>query len=206
MINDITALRFDVRLAKVCAAHKAPLVLMHSIGLPGEMPHIVGMPNTGALPHTGGITNTGKLENVMGLVSSNLKASIEIAEEMGCTQLLLDPGFGFGKSFTDNLRLMADLNSLCELGWPVLIGVSRKNSVGLTIAKDGIVPPPAERIFASLGVASVGVDSGACILRTHDVQPTVEFLKGRAITLQTAQTSVSYHTMSSIQPSNSKED
>lgn len=158
MINDITALRFDPDVAAVCAEFNAPLVLMHSVGMPGEMPQ------------------EATYGDVVERVREDLRAATLVAEKAGCSQLLLDPGFGFGKSVSDNLLLIRELNQLGELGWPVLIGVSRKNTLGRIISRGGDIPPPPERLFSGLGVTAVGVEAGASIVRTHDVRETVEFL------------------------------
>jgi dihydropteroate synthase len=179
LINDITALRFDPELASVCSKHNAPLALMHSVGLPGEMPH------------------TSSTDNLLRDVFVDLQTAIDTALNAGCAQLLVDPGFGFGKSLEGNLQLISNLKSLAPLGWPILVGVSRKNSLGQLIARDGVVPPPSERIIPGLALAGIAVDQGAVLVRTHDVLETTQFLSSIMQTRQTLEPFMPYHTVSS---------
>lgn len=169
MINDITALRFDPQLADLCAELEVPLVLMHSEGLPGAMPHV---------EHSS--------HNVIDRVRTALASAIQVAASRGCTQLILDPGFGFGKTKQDNLRMMAELEQFQPLGYPLLIGVSRKSSVGELLATDGVLPPPDKRLFGALGVTSVAVNRGATMVRTHDVRETAQFLNAMDATKRTS--------------------
>ena len=165
MLNDITALRFDPDMARVAAEWDVPLCLMHSVGMPGDMPH--------ARPD----------HDIVRTVSSELAAARDKARSAGVGTIILDPGFGFGKTVEDNLRLMAHIPSFTALGCPVLIGVSRKSSVGAALVPSGKTPPPpSERLFGSLGVTAVAVLGGACIVRTHDVRETVEFLRTLHVT------------------------
>lgn len=169
MINDITALRFDPQLADLCAELDVPLVLMHSEGLPGAMPHTYE-----------------STSNIIERVRTALASAIRVAASRGCTQLILDPGFGFGKTKQDNLRLMAELEHFQPLGYPILIGVSRKSSVGEMLATDGDLPTPEGRLFGALGVTAVAVNNGATIVRTHDVRETVQFIKAMDTTRRTS--------------------
>ncbi len=167
MINDITALRFDPDLAGVVSAADVPLILMHSVGNPGEMPHVT------------------KANDIVGLVLDELSQAREVAIESGCRQLLLDPGFGFGKSTPDNLRLIAEIPRLVALGSPVLIGVSRKSTIGELVGKGDDIAPPDQRLAGSLAVTGLGVIGGAAIVRTHDVAATFQFLSALDATMRT---------------------
>lgn len=162
MINDITALRFDPTLAAVAASAGVPLALMHSVGLPGDMPHTLNS------------------DDIIEDVRTGLAASIAVAREAGCTQLVLDPGFGFGKTTRDNLRLMGGIEQLVALGHPVLVGVSRKSSIAHASVGEGAdaaaLPTPNERLPGSLAATGVAVKHGASIVRTHDVAATRQFL------------------------------
>ena len=162
MINDITALRFDRALARVVASHGVPLALMHSVGMPGEMPHMVDSPN------------------IVAEVTADLTRAVSVAQEEGCEQLVLDPGFGFGKTTTGNLALMSGVGTLLSLGYPVLIGVSRKSSIAQAAAEEGTprdqLPPPSDRLAGSLAATGIAVQHGASIVRTHDVAATRQFL------------------------------
>ena len=172
MINDITALRFEPQLAEVCAAFNAPLVLMHSVGLPGDMPH--------------GLESSSPKEDIVKRVRTDLEVAINVGIQSGCRQLIVDPGFGFGKQTTENLRLIAELQEFQSLGYPLLIGVSRKSSVGEILSSDGKAPPPEDRVFGSLGITAVGLNGGASIVRTHDVRETSQFLMALDATRRTS--------------------
>ena len=167
MINDITALRFDPNLAAVVSAAEAPLILMHSVGNPGEMPHVA------------------EADDIVGLVLDQLTEAREIATESGCQQVILDPGFGFGKSTADNLRLIAEIPRLVALGSPVLIGVSRKSTIGELVGKGDDIAPPDQRLAGSLAVTGLAVTGGAAIVRTHDVAATFQFLSALDATMRT---------------------
>lgn len=158
LINDITALRFAPELAHVAAEFDAPLVLMHSVGSPGEMPH------------------TFVYRDVVEDVVSSLEQAINKAQRAGVNKIILDPGFGFGKTSGDNLRLLNEMDRLLELNRPVLIGISRKSTIGKVLGGPSEAAPVHERLFGSLGATAVSVFRGASIVRTHDVKETREFL------------------------------
>ncbi|HAY35940.1 MAG: dihydropteroate synthase [Rhodothermales bacterium] len=169
MINDITALRFDPSIATVCAQHQAPIALMHSVGMPGDMPHL--------MDH----------DNVVEEVISALSEAVAEARRKGCKHIVLDPGFGFGKSHTNNLMLISQLSKLKRLGCPILIGVSRKSTVGHVLANGGDTPPPLDRLFGSLAITSVGLQEGAMLVRTHDIRETANFLRVFGATRSTSE-------------------
>jgi len=159
MVNDITGLRLHPELADVAAAASAPMVLMHSAGTPGEMPHVIDH------------------EDVVEEVASSLAKSVDLAGDRGVRQIVVDPGFGFGKSVRDNMKLVGRLDRLHALGRPVLIGISRKSSIGTILGSRDHVVPVDERLFGSLGATAVAALRGAAIIRTHDVRETYEMLK-----------------------------
>lgn len=159
IINDITGLRLFPEMASVAASFNAPLILMHSIGTPGGLPQ----------EHRYG--------NVTSDVMSSLRMALSIAHEAGVQQLITDPGFGFGKTPEENMQLMNDVDKVLELGHPVLIGVSRKSTIGTYLGSKEAPAHVNQRLYGSLGVTAVAVMRGASIVRTHDVRPTVEFLK-----------------------------
>ncbi len=159
IINDITGLRLYPETAKIAHQLNAPLILMHSVGRPGEMPH-----------HTA-------YEDVVFTVKDSLKTSIEIGREAGLTQMITDPGFGFGKSPTENLKLLNHVDAFIGLGYPVLVGISRKSTIGIVIGGKKAPAAVESRLFGTLGATAIAVLKGASIVRTHDVQPTVEMLK-----------------------------
>lgn len=159
LLNDITGLRADPRLASLAATWDVPLALMHSVGNPGALVH------------------EGAYRDVVEEVMAALRASVLLAREAGARQLLVDPGFGFGKTVDENLRLVACTDRLGELGFPVLVGISRKSTIGAVLGTRTRPVPVEERLFGSLGATASAVLRGARVVRTHDVRPTVELLK-----------------------------
>lgn len=158
IINDVTGLRYTTETAAVAAEYGAPLVVMHSLGKPGDMP----------AKH--------EYADVVTEVAESLAASVERAEAEGVKQVVVDPGFGFGKSPRENLRLINEVQRLAGLARPILIGVSRKSTVGSYLGSPEAPAAVDDRLYGSLGLAALGVIRGASIVRAHDVRPTVEML------------------------------
>lgn len=96
---------------------------------------------------------------------------------IAASRLMLDPGIGFGKTVAQNFQLLAKQADLLRLGYPVLAGWSRKSSLGAALVENGQIPEPAERQAASIAAALLAVERGACVVRVHDVKPTVDALK-----------------------------
>jgi dihydropteroate synthase len=162
LINDVSALA-DPRLAAAAAGAGVPVVLMHSRGELTTM-------QTGI-----------RFEDVVGEVRSELAAALERAVAAGIdeSQVILDPGIGFGKTWEQNLALVARLGELAALGRPLLLGASRKSFLGKTAERRGRpLPPPAGRVAGSLAAVgwSARLPATAAILRVHDVAETVQFL------------------------------
>ncbi len=164
VVNDITGLRLGVGTARAAADFGAPLVVMHGAGATGQTAHE-------ATPD----------DDVVEAVLASLAQSVRRAEAEGVRDVVVDPGFGFGKAPADNLRLVDAVDRLAALGRPVLVGVSRKASVGVAIGRTGA--PPADRLFGGLGLAALAAVRGAAIVRTHDVAPTVDVLRAVAAAL-----------------------
>jgi len=159
IINDISGLRFDERLAEVAAKTNSGLILMH---LHGEFETMhKQMP----------------VENILREVSESLKWSVEKANVYGVRKenIALDVGIGFSKTFEQNLELIAKLNQICRefSGFPILIGTSRKSFIGKILGDVST----GERLQGSLASAAIAVWNGANIVRVHDVKATVEMLK-----------------------------
>ncbi len=150
IINDVTALRRDARVAEVARRRKLPLVLMHMRGEPSTMQ---------TAPFA---------RNVMLDVTAGLKKATVLARRAGVpkSQIVLDPGLGFGKSFDQNYEVIARLSELARLGYPLLIGPSRKGFIGRTLG--GI--PERERIFGTAAAVTASILHGAHIVRVHDVR------------------------------------
>ena len=157
MVNDVTALRGDPELAGVVADAGAYLCLMHMKGEPRSMQH------------------NPAYDDVVAEVTSFLEERLRAAVDAGVREerICLDPGIGFGKKVEHNMELLRRLDVVAQLGRPLLVGVSRKSSLGRILGD-----PDAVRgtLAASLGAAVSAFDHGATILRVHDVREHVEAL------------------------------
>jgi dihydropteroate synthase len=149
MINDISALAMDPRLGEVVAEAGVPIVLMHMKGRPKDMQED---------PH---------YESVVSEVAKFLRAAIARAEEYGILgeNVLIDPGIGFGKTCAHNLELLRRLKELRSLGYPVLLGTSRKSFIGRTLGL-----PVEDRVEGTAATVALAVASGVDIVRVHDVK------------------------------------
>jgi len=169
IVNDISGFSFDQAMPEVCARHRSGVVLMHTPARPGSLRW---SQETGA-----------ENEEAMSRVTGFLRRSVELATSHGIESIVIDPGLGFGKSVEENYRLLARLDELHELGWPVLAGLSRKSFLGQAIKRAGEeAPPPSERLFATISANTIALMNGANILRVHDVKAAVE---ARAVVLAT---------------------
>lgn len=155
MINDVTALRSDGAMEAV-AASKAAVVLMHMHGEPRSMQQAPAY------------------DDVVGEVHRFLTERVFACEMAGIDKrrLLIDPGFGFGKTLEHNLALLAQLRRFTTIGVPVLAGLSRKSSLGLITGRE-----VGDRLAASLAAHLLAVQNGALFVRVHDVAATVDALK-----------------------------
>jgi dihydropteroate synthase len=158
IINDISGLKNDPRIAEVAARHRVPLILMHLRGEPRTM-------------QVGGFAR-----DVMKDVLQGLRKSVSIARKAGVakSQIILDPGIGFGKSFSQNYELLQRLPQLAKLGYPLLVGTSRKGFLGATLARHGQPAPPEERIWGTAATVTASILHGAHIVRVHDVAEMVQ--------------------------------
>jgi dihydropteroate synthase len=157
MVNDVTALRGDPGLAEVVAEGGAYLCLMHMLGTPRTMQ---------ADP---------RYDDVAAEVAAFLEQRLAFAIDAGVPEELicLDPGIGFGKTAEQNFELVRRLDVLLALGRPVVIGFSRKSSLGRVLGDPQATTGP---LSASLAAAVSAYERGATILRVHDVRETVEAL------------------------------
>jgi dihydropteroate synthase len=153
IINDISGLRHDPRLAEVAARHGAALILMHMRGTPRTM-------QKGPFAR-----------DVLKDVVSGLRKSIATARKHGVprSQIVIDPGIGFGKSYAQNYELLANLPELAKLGYPVMVGTSRKGFLGATLNKNGKPAPSDQRLWGTAATVAASILNGAHIVRVHDV-------------------------------------
>jgi len=154
MVNDISGLRTDPRLAEVARCYRAPLVLMHIRGTPYDMQKIP------------------PAKNIWRDIETSLRRSVRLALRAGLrrTQLVIDPGIGFGKSVAQNLEIVRELRRLQKFKLPVLIGTSRKTFIGKALD----IPEPARRLWGTAATVTVAILNGAHIVRVHDVAEMVE--------------------------------
>ena len=166
VVNDVSGLREGVGTARAAADAGAPLVVMHAEGRIGEH------------AHTARSGDGGGPDDVVERVAASLEASVQRARHAGVADVIVDAGFGFGKTPAENLRLVAETDRLAaRLGCPVLVGASRKSTVGVVLGGAGAPRPVGERLFGSLGLAAVAALRGAAIVRVHDVAATVDLLR-----------------------------
>jgi len=153
IINDVSGLNNDPRIAEVAASGRVPLILMHMRGEPRTM-------------QKGGFAR-----DVLKDVVAGLRKSVSTARKAGVakSQIILDPGIGFGKSFAQNYELLEKLPQLAKLGYPLLVGTSRKGFLGATLARDGKPVPPEDRIGGTAATVTAAILNGAHIVRVHDV-------------------------------------
>ncbi len=173
IVNDISALRGDPLMAGLVAETGVGIVLMHMQGTPKTM------------------QKAPRYENVVEEVSGFLQERIQIAIADGIrpSQIILDPGFGFGKLQEHNLQLLAEFEAFAKLGYPLLAGVSRKQFIGNLVRQ-----PVHERGYGTAGAIAVAVLKGAHIIRVHDVRAMKDTV--------TVVSAISRHARSSVGGSN----
>jgi dihydropteroate synthase len=150
IINDISGLRFDPKLAQVAAESSAPLILGHIQGSPENMQ---------ADP---------QYASLMDEICNDLSYSINLALAAGVNRqrLVIDPGIGFGKTVQHNLLILKNLSDLSVLELPIMVGPSRKSFIGKILGLD-----PEERLEGTLAATALAIINGAQLIRTHDVEP-----------------------------------
>jgi len=155
MVNDVNALCADGALA-VCAEYDAPFCLMHKQGEPQTM------------------QDNPQYQDVVTEVSQYLAARADACIEAGISEknIIIDPGFGFGKSLENNLSLLREISHFCAMPYPVLVGISRKSMFGMLLGRD-----VEQRLVASTTAAAVAYQKGARFFRVHDVMQTCDALK-----------------------------
>jgi dihydropteroate synthase len=162
IVNDVSGFLWDSDMAPTCADLSCGVVLMHTRGRPDEWK---SQPNLAA-------------EDVLPLVRRELGDRLQTALHAGVAreQIVLDPGYGFGKRFDENYALLARQAELRELGQPLLAGVSRKSFLARTLRPlyGGADAPMEARLYSTLAATVAAILAGADIVRVHDVRPAVE--------------------------------
>lgn len=158
IVNDVSGFRWDAEMASTVSELNCGAVLMHMRGRPEEW------------------RNLPPAENVVQLVNRELKDWTEQAIAAGVQRerIVIDPGFGFGKSFDQNYPLVKHFDELQVLGFPLLAGASRKSFIGRTVGAGSKDVPPRDRLFGTLASETALILKGAHIIRTHDVRASVE--------------------------------
>jgi dihydropteroate synthase len=158
-------LRADPALAGVAAKSNAPVILMHNRSNPAsvEVRAQLGNAYIGA-----------EYDDLLVDVKRELMDSVRLAQQAGVPdeRIILDPGIGFGKTVTHNLELIRRLDEIRSLGYPVLLGASRKSFIGFTLDL-----PADQRVEGTAAAICVGITRGADIIRVHDVEPMVRVAK-----------------------------
>jgi len=168
IINDVSGLKHDPGIAAVAAEQGAALILMHMRGEPQTM------------------QKTPFARDVLRDVMHGLRHSVAIARKAGVAkwQIILDPGIGFGKSYAQNYEILQKLPQLAKLGFPLLVGASRKGFLGATLAREGQPAPPKERIWGTAATVAASILNGAHIVRVHDVAEMVQVARVTDCVLQ----------------------
>lgn len=166
IVNDVSGLRWDSAMAATVAELECGLVMMHTRGLPMEWRKLPPEPK------------------IVELVKRELVERVNAAKQAGITsaRIVLDPGFGFGKNFEENIPMLARFEEFAELGFPLLAGTSRKSFLGRVVAKRmaeltgeiGGEAAPSDRLNATMASTVIAVMKGAHVVRVHDVRAAIE--------------------------------
>jgi len=162
IVNDVSALRADPRLATIARQARAPVILMHMRGTPRTM-------QQGPFAR-----------NVIRDVMAGLGAALERARRAGLrkSQILIDPGIGFGKTHAQNFELLSQLPALARLGCAIVVGPSRKAFLGTALAAPGAPPVPAhQRLLGTAAAVTAAILGGAHIVRVHDVAEMAQVVR-----------------------------
>jgi|TARA_B100001093_G_scaffold266891_1_gene255259 dihydropteroate synthase len=148
IINDVSAMEFDKKMVDIALKYDCPIVLMHMKGVPKNM------------------QENPQYSSLISEIISYLKARVDFAVSKGINRnkIIIDPGIGFGKSVEDNFEIINNLNHFTELGFPVMLGASRKSFIGIALDV-----PENKRIEGSLAANIIGLQKGISIFRIHDV-------------------------------------
>ncbi len=165
IVNDVWGFRADSEIASVAAKYKVPVILMHNRSNPASVE---------VREKLGGTYIGAEYDDLLEDVKRELMNSVEIALKAGLEEklILLDPGIGFGKKREHNLELINRLGEIRSMGYPVLLGTSRKSFIGFTLDL-----PPDQRVEGTAATIAVGITRGADIIRVHDVKEMARVAK-----------------------------
>jgi dihydropteroate synthase len=174
IINDVWALRADPRLREVAAAAKAPVILMHNRSNPASVEVRAQLGNAYIGP---------EYDDLIEDIQRELMGSVQLARAAGIPDdhMILDPGIGFGKKVEHNLEIIDRVGEIRGLGFPVLLGPSRKSFIGYTLDL-----PAEQRVEGTAASVAVGITRGADIVRVHDVEPIVRVARMTDALVRTA--------------------
>jgi dihydropteroate synthase len=161
IVNDVSGFRWDKQMVKTLAALKCGAVMMHMRGRPEEWRNL--------LP----------VSDIVMLVKRELRDWVDVALMAGVKRerIVLDPGFGFGKSFEQNYPLLKRLDELHGLRYPLMVGVSRKSFIGRALARNGKDATLEERLLGTIASETAAILKGAHIIRTHDVRACTDAVR-----------------------------
>ena len=154
IINDISGGEIDEDMWETVAKLQVPYVLTHLRGTPGNMQTLT------------------QYDDVTAEVISDLSKKIFSLRRLGINDIILDPGFGFAKTILQNFQLLDELGNFCEMGLPVMVGLSRKSMIYKTLDCD-----PENALEGTIALQAIALDRGADILRVHDVRPAASIVK-----------------------------
>ena len=164
-VNDVWGLRMDSRMAQVVAQANCPVILMHNRSKPKDVAQEERL---------GGRYVGVKYDDLIADIKHELNESVELARRAGVKEenIILDPGVGFGKTVAQNLQIVNQLDQFKTMGFPILLGTSRKSFIGYTLDL-----PPEERLEGTAATVAVGIARGADMVRVHDVKEIVRLAK-----------------------------
>lgn len=154
IINDISGGDLDKNIYQIANKYRAPYIMMHMKGIPSNMQH------------------NPKYENINYEIIKNLSLKIDSAEKKGVSDIIIDPGFGFGKTIQHNYQILNNIKLYTVLKKPILVGVSRKSMIYKLLESD-----PSEALNGTTSLNTIALINGANILRVHDVKEAKEVIK-----------------------------
>ena len=154
IINDISGGDIDKNMYQIAYKYKAPYIMMHMKGIPSNM------------------QNNPKYENINHEIIKDFSSKIDLAEKKGVSDIIIDPGFGFGKTIQHNYQILNNLKLYSVLKKPILVGMSRKSMIYKLLKTD-----PSKALNGTTSLNTIALINGANILRVHDVKEAKEIIK-----------------------------